>query len=161
MNHIFLTNVLLIHVMECIIELNWLCKHIWKIRSSQPVIIVLNWIKQLFPVSIVKRRTWNLGGSKKQKGGFLPILGTLARHLLVSAAAAIGEEVLKGLGKIIWGEEDKEGTEEEGKGFSMPWNKILLRRLANPKCMQLPNGRLFFVKYERVHRHALAPTRVV
>ena len=40
--------------MECIIELNWLCKHIRKVRSSQPAILLLNWIKQLFPVSIVK-----------------------------------------------------------------------------------------------------------
>ena len=37
-NHIFQTFVL---IMECI-ELNWLCKHINKIRSSQPAIPVLN-----------------------------------------------------------------------------------------------------------------------
>ena len=30
------------------IELNWLCKHIKKIRSSQPTILVLNWIKHGF-----------------------------------------------------------------------------------------------------------------
>ena len=53
MNHIFQTSVL---IMECI-ELNWLSKHKKKIRSSQPAIPVLNWIKhQSFPVSIVKRR---------------------------------------------------------------------------------------------------------
>ena len=40
--------------MECI-ELNWLCKHIKKIWSSQPAIPVLNWVKhQSFPESIVK-----------------------------------------------------------------------------------------------------------
>ena len=40
--------------MECI-ELNWLCKHIKKIGSSQPAILVQNWVKhQSFPVSIVK-----------------------------------------------------------------------------------------------------------
>ena len=53
MNHIFQTTVL---IMECI-ELNWLCKHIEKIRSSQPAIAVLNWVKhQSFPVSIVNIR---------------------------------------------------------------------------------------------------------
>ena len=51
MNYIFQTSVL---IMECM-ELNWLCKHIKKIRSSQPAIPVLNWVKhEPFPVSIVK-----------------------------------------------------------------------------------------------------------
>ena len=50
MNHIFQTSVL---IMECT-EFNCLCKHIKKIRSSQPAISVLNWVKhQSFPVSIV------------------------------------------------------------------------------------------------------------
>ena len=41
-------------IMECI-KLYWLCKHIKKIRSSQPAIPVLNWVKhQSFPMSIVK-----------------------------------------------------------------------------------------------------------
>ena len=39
--------------MECM-ELNWLCKHIKKIRSSQPAIPVLKWVKhEPFHVSIV------------------------------------------------------------------------------------------------------------
>ena len=38
-------------IIECI-ELNWLCKDMKKVRSSQ-VAIVLNWVKQFFPVSIV------------------------------------------------------------------------------------------------------------
>ena len=46
----------------------------------------------------IKCGIWHLGGRKKQKGVFLPILGTLARRLLVSAAGTVGE-VLKGLGK--------------------------------------------------------------
>ena len=58
MNHIFQTSVL---IMECI-ELNWLCKHIKKIRSSQPAIPVLNWVKhQSFPVGIVK---WYYGSDQ-------------------------------------------------------------------------------------------------
>ena len=41
-------------IMECI-KLYWLCKHIKKIRSSQPAIPVPNWVKhQSFPVNIVK-----------------------------------------------------------------------------------------------------------
>ena len=34
--------------MGCIIELNWLCRHIKNIRSSEPAILVLNWIKHSF-----------------------------------------------------------------------------------------------------------------
>ena len=55
----------------------------------------------------IKRGIWHLGGRKKQKGGFLPILGALARPLLVSAAGAVGGEVLKGLGKKNWGGGEK------------------------------------------------------
>ena len=40
--------------MECI-ELNWLCKQMEKVRSSQAGIPVLNWVKQFFPASVVKR----------------------------------------------------------------------------------------------------------
>ena len=51
----------------------------------------------------MKRGIWHLSGRKKQKGGFLHILGALARPLLVSAAGRVGREVLKGL----WGEKKK------------------------------------------------------
>ena len=44
MNHLFKISVLLIPVMKCIMEVNWLRKHLKKVRSSQPVILVLNWI---------------------------------------------------------------------------------------------------------------------
>ena len=43
----------LICVIECI-ELNWLRRHMKKVRSSQAAILVLNWLKQFFPVSTVK-----------------------------------------------------------------------------------------------------------
>ena len=42
----------------------------------------------------------------------------------------------------------------------MPRNNILLRRLPAPKWIQLLNGRVFFTKYQRASRHALAPTQV-
>ena len=41
----------------------------------------------------------------------------------------------------------------------MPRNNILLRRLPAPKRVRLQNGRVFFAKYQRVNRHALAPTQ--
>ena len=50
----------------------------------------------------LKRGIWHLGGRKKQKGGFLPILGSLAKPLLVSAAGAIGWGILKGVGSKIF-----------------------------------------------------------
>ena len=42
-------------IMECIIELRWLCKHMKNIRTSQPAIAFAELSKtQLFPVSTVK-----------------------------------------------------------------------------------------------------------
>ena len=61
----------------------------------------------------IKRGIWHVGGRKKQKGSFLVILGALARLLLVSAASTVGGEVLKGLGKRIWGGEWGGGMGEE------------------------------------------------
>ena len=55
----------------------------------------------------IKRGIWHLGSRKKQKGGFLPILGALARLLLVSAAGAVGEEVLKEVGEKFGGGGEK------------------------------------------------------
>ena len=40
-------------IMECI-GFNWLCKHMKKVTSIQAAILVLKWVKQFFPVSIVK-----------------------------------------------------------------------------------------------------------
>ena len=34
-------------IMECI-ELNWLCKHMKEVRSSQASIFVINWVKHSF-----------------------------------------------------------------------------------------------------------------
>ena len=46
----------------------------------------------------IKHGVWHLGGRKSQKGSFLPILGTIAKPLLVSAVGALGGEVLKETG---------------------------------------------------------------
>ena len=64
-----------------------------------------------------KHGIWHVGGRKKHKGGFSPIIRALARPLLVSAAGAVDGEVLKGLGKKIGGGGgEKEDLEEEDKG---------------------------------------------
>ena len=100
-----------------------------------------------------------MGGRKRQKGGILPILGAIAKPLLVPAAGAIGGEVLKGIGKKYLG--GKNAVEkEERKDIDMPRNNILVQRLPNLRCVQLPDGCVFFAKYKRVNRHALAPTQV-
>ena len=52
----------------------------------------------------IKHGVWHLGGRKSQKGSFLPILGTIAKPLLVSAVGALGGEVLKETGKKYLGE---------------------------------------------------------
>ena len=114
---------------------------------------------------------WHLGGRKKQREVFLSILGTpYTRHsrlLLVPAAGAIGGEVLNGLRKRFFLEEDQEDDTQKddvkGNNISrnnMPRSNILPQRLATLKRAQLPNSRVFFAKYKRVNNHALAPTRV-
>ena len=56
----------------------------------------------------IKREVWHLGGRKRQKEGFLPILGAIIKPHLVSEAGAIGGEVLKGIGKKnIWGKKHR------------------------------------------------------
>ena len=45
----------------------------------------------------------HLGGRKKEKGEFLPILGSLVKPLLVSAAGAVVGDILKGLVSKIFG----------------------------------------------------------
>ena len=45
--------------------------------------------------------------------------------------------------------------------FIMPLqNNILLRRLAQPRRVTLPNGRIFLARYERVNRASLYPANV-
>ena len=93
----------------------------------------------------IKHGVWHLDVRKRQKGGFLPIVGTLAKPLLVSTAGAVGGEVLIGIGRNnIWGENAVEKKEE--KDIDMLRNKILLPRLPNLWRVQLPNGCVFFAK---------------
>ena len=42
----------------------------------------------------------------------------------------------------------------------MPRNNILLQRLPQPRRVQLPNGRVFFAKYQRVGRCVLNPVHL-
>ena len=44
--------------MECIIELNWLCKHMKNFRSSQQAIPVLHWIKLSFSLLSIAKGTF-------------------------------------------------------------------------------------------------------
>ena len=51
----------------------------------------------------IKRGIWHLGGRrKKQKVCFLPILGAIAKPLLLSAATSIGGYALKKLERNFW-----------------------------------------------------------
>ena len=54
-----------------------------------------------------------MSGRKRQKGCFLPILGTLAKPLLVSASGVIDGEVLKEIGKKYLGENNAIKKEEQ------------------------------------------------
>ena len=63
MNHIVQTSVLLNVIIECI-ELNWLCKHLKKIRSIQATILVLNWAKQSLFLWVSLKWIWLIRGKK-------------------------------------------------------------------------------------------------
>ena len=89
---------------------------------------------------------WHLGKRKKQKRGFLSILGSLDKPLLVSAAGAVSGEILKGIEKTLDGEkEDQNEEKEKWEDLAMPRNNILLQMLPAPKRVQLPNGRFYFI----------------
>ena len=45
--------------MECI-ELNWMCKHVKKVRSSKAVVLVLNWVKHSFSLWVSLKAYFNL-----------------------------------------------------------------------------------------------------
>ena len=49
-------------------------------------------------------------------------------------------------------EEEKNIRGEKQEGLDMPRDNILLRKLPTPKCVHLPNGRVFYTKYLRVGR---------
>ena len=53
----------------------------------------------------------------------------------------------------------EEEKKEEEELFDTPRNNILLERFPEPRYIKLPNGRVFFVKYQRVGRERL-PERV-
>ena len=53
-------------------------------------------------------------GRKRQKGDFLPIFGAIAKPLLVSAAGAIGGEILNGIEKKYLGIKNAVEKEEQG-----------------------------------------------
>ena len=103
----------------------------------------------------VKQGVWHLGSRKRQKGGFLPLLGTLARPFLLSAAGSIGSKLFEDVGKkyLVVENEEESGVEEEN--CDMPRDNILQRKLPMPKFVCLPNGRTFYSKYARVPRNQL------
>ena len=51
----------------------------------------------------IKRGIWHLGGWRKKQDGFLPILGAIAKPLLLSPARRIGGYALKKIGKKLSG----------------------------------------------------------
>ena len=89
----------------------------------------------------IKSGIWHLGGREKQKGGFLPVLVSLDKPLLISTDDAVGEEILKGLRSKIFGRGKRRSKRRRSR----------IRRLSK-KRLQLPHGRVFFAKYLRVGR---------
>ena len=56
-------------------------------------------MKNPYKRTYIRRGIWHLGGRKKQKRGFLSILGSLDKPLVVSAAGAVSGEILKRIEK--------------------------------------------------------------
>ena len=89
----------------------------------------------------------------------MPILGTLPRPLLVSTAGAIGGKVLKGLSKKLRGKKTWKVWKRKTEMASVCLETTSCCEDSQiQNCMQLLNGWMFFAKYERIHRHVLAPT---
>ena len=104
----------------------------------------------------VKKGIWHIGGKykrapvkKRQKGGAIPL------ELLASIGAPILGEIAKPiLGKIL-GRGIKKEREEEDTIIKMVKKHIISRKRANPKVVNLPNGRSFVSKWERISRKQL------
>ena len=62
-----------------------------------------------------KRGVWHLGVRKNEKRGFLHLLGTLTRPILLSAAGSIGSKLLEGVGKKHLVVEKEEEQDVEGE----------------------------------------------
>lgn len=56
------------------------------------------------------------------------------------------------------GREKEEDQDQDD--LAMPRNNILVKRLLEPKRVQLPNGRVFYARYKKVGRNVFNPTRV-
>ena len=54
------------------------------------------------PKTYIKKGVWHLGKGKKQKGRFLPLIGSLAKPLFISAAGALAVRVLNFTTKKIF-----------------------------------------------------------
>ena len=94
----------------------------------------------------VKKGIWRIGGRYKkrktiQKGGAIPF------GLIASLAGPILGEVAKLMFKKIIG--------RDGKRKKMVKQTVILRKIAAPKVVQLPNGRSFTSKWERISRKQL------
>ena len=63
------------------------------------------------------------------------------------------------MSKILEVEEGQKEDQDQGE-LAVPRNNILLQRLPEPKHVQLPNGRLFYARYQKVDRQMLNPTHV-
>ena len=100
---------------------------------------------------------WHLGGRKNEIGDFYLFLAHLLDPCRYLQPVQLVGKFQKGWEKNWGGNHTEEDNE---KGFNMSRNNILLRRLPNPKRVQLSSGGVFFAKYERVNRHELAPIHI-
>ena len=105
----------------------------------------------------LRREMWHLGGRKNEIGDFYLFLAHLPDPCRYLQPVQLVGKFQKGWGKNWGGNHTEEDNE---KGFNMSRNNILLRRLPNPKRVQLSSGGVFFAKYERVNRHELAPIHI-
>ena len=91
----------------------------------------------------VERGIWYIGGRRKRKrGGAFPL-------------AALAAPVLGNLGAIVLKTYLEVKDDDSNDGEDMVRDKILLQRCINPKRVNLPNGRTFYTRYERVSRKKL------
>ena len=94
----------------------------------------------------VKQGVWHFGGKKRQKGGFLLLLGTLARPVLLYAVGLMVQNYFKASEKKYLVVENQEEPDVEEENCDIPRDNILLRKLPIPKLVGLPPSRQGFLE---------------
>ena len=92
------------------------------------------------PRIYVRKGIWHLCKGKNQGRIHRTILGTIAKPLPTTETGALAPSILNFAVKKILGRGKREKKHDKGEDEDLPRNKILPRKLPQPKLIRLPNG---------------------